>query len=428
MPRITKRFVDSLKPPTGKSEVVHWDDDLPCFGVRVRASGAATYIVQYRNAERITRKVKVGIVGRMAPDQARSKARQQLAAVDREEDPANERARRRRGKTVKELCGDYMVACGRGLILNRKGEPKKQSTIKTDTGRVNRHIVPLLGRRHVEGLAQADVKQFMRDVIAGKTAVVEKTKPRGKAVVTGGSGTAARTVGLLGGILSYAVEEGIIATNPVRGVVRPADNKRQIRLSSEDYEKVGTALADADRGGENPAALAAVKLLLLTGARKGEIENLQWGEIDIQGRCFRFTNTKTGSSVRPVGSPIFEVLQTLPRASDFVLMGRSPGAPYRGLPKAWQRIATRAGLPKEITLHVFRHTFASICNDLGLTEPTIAALIGHSSGGGTTRRYIHHLDEALLAAADRVSIHISNLLAGNTESSVVPISNHRKWT
>ena len=187
MPRITKRFVDSLKPPTGKSEVVHWDDDLSCFGVRVRASGAATYIVQYRNAERITRKVRIGIIGRMTPDQARSKARQQLAAVDREEDPANERARRRRAKTVEELCRDYLIACSKGLILNRKGEPKKQSTIYTDTGRINRHIVPLLGRRHVEGLAQADVKHFMRDVIAGKTAVVEKTKPRGKAVVTGGS-------------------------------------------------------------------------------------------------------------------------------------------------------------------------------------------------------------------------------------------------
>ena len=364
----------------------------------------------------------------MTPDQARSKARQQLAAVDREEDPAKERARRRRAMTVEELCRDYLIACSKGLILNRKGEAKKQSTIYTDTGRVNRHIVPLLGRRHVEGLAQADVKHFMQDVIAGKTAVIEKTKPRGKAVVTGGSGTAARTVGLLGGILSYAVEEGIIATNPVRGVARPVDNKRQIRVPPGDYEKLGAALADADRGGENPAAIAAVKLLLLTGARKGEIENLRWDEIDIQGRCFRFTNTKTGSSVRPVGSPIFEVLQTLPRASEFVLMGRSPGAPYRGLPKAWQRIATRAGLPKEITLHVFRHTFASICNDLGLTEPTIAALIGHSSGGGTTRRYIHHLDEALLAAADRVSIHISNLLAGNTEPSVAPISNHRNWT
>jgi len=396
--------------------------------VRVRASGAATYIVQYRNAERITRKVKIGIIGRMTPDQARSKARQQLAAVDREEDPAKERARRQRAMTVEELGRDYLIACSKGLILNRKGEAKKQSTIYTDTGRVNRHIVPLLGRRHVEGLAQADVKHFMQDVIAGKTAVIEKTKPRGKAVVTGGSGTAARTVGLLGGILSYAVEEGIIATNPVRGVARPVDNKRQIRVPPGDYEKLGAALADADRGGENPAAIAAVKLLLLTGARKGEIENLRWDEIDIQGRCFRFANTKTGSSVRPVGAPVFEVLETLPRASEFVFLGRSSGDPYRGLPKAWRRIATRAGLPKEITLHVFRHTFASICNDLGLTEPTIAALIGHSSGGGTTRRYIHHLDEALLAAADRVSIHISNLLAGNTEPSVAPISNHRNWT
>src|SRR5439155_16873861 len=139
-----------------------------------------------------------------------------------------------------------------------------------DRGRVVRHIVPLLGNRRVTDLASADIVRFIRDVSSGKTAAVEKTVPHGKAVVRGGRGTAARTVGLLGGILSYAVAEAIIALNPVHGVKRPADKRRNVRLAASDYLKLGSALNEFAE--QSPKAVKAIWLLALTAARRGEIE------------------------------------------------------------------------------------------------------------------------------------------------------------
>jgi Phage integrase, N-terminal SAM-like domain len=160
-------------------------------------------------------------------DEARTEAIGHLAAVTKGGDPAEDRATRRLGVTMRELCDRYRTAAEKGLILGKGGGPKKSSTIYRDKSRVDRHILPLLGKRKVADLTRADVTKFMRDVATGKTAVIEKTdKLRGKAIVEGGRGAAARTMGLLGGIPSYAVSEGIIGTNPVHGVKRPADQGR----------------------------------------------------------------------------------------------------------------------------------------------------------------------------------------------------------
>src|SRR5262249_33678917 len=150
---------------------------------------------------------------------------------------------RRAALTVVKLCDRYLEAADKGLIGGKRGLPKKASTIREDRSRVARHIVPLLGRRLVRDLTHADVARFIRDVTVGKTAKVEKTeKRRGKAIVKGGRGIATRTAGLLGGILSFAVSEGVITTNPATGVRKPAYRSRNARLSPEDYRALGAAL------------------------------------------------------------------------------------------------------------------------------------------------------------------------------------------
>jgi hypothetical protein len=132
MANLTKRFIDSLQPPDDRSEVVHWDDKLPGFGVRVRRSGAMTFIIQYRNATGNDRKMKVGTVGRMTVDEARGEARVLLAEVDRNLDPAARRADQRQALTMKELCEQYLAAADRGLVMGKKGRAKKTSTLATD--------------------------------------------------------------------------------------------------------------------------------------------------------------------------------------------------------------------------------------------------------------------------------------------------------
>jgi len=306
MVKLTKRRIDSLEPTA--ADYFQWDSELPGFGIRVWPTGRKVYVAQYRAHGR-TRRLKVGTHGPLTIEEARKQAKGILGDVARGDDPAEERATRRKSLTVKELCDNYIAAAERGLILGKGGKPKKASTMTTDRGRIERHIRPLLGTKLVRDLTQADVHHFIRDVTIGKTAIVEKTeKKRGKAIVEGGPGTAARTAGLLGGILSFAVSEGVVPFNPATGVKRPTDNQRQRRLTPDEYRKLGKALIAARVAVETEQAINGAWLLALTGCRLGEIEGLKWNEVDDAGGCFRLKETKEGASIRPIGRAAFEVL------------------------------------------------------------------------------------------------------------------------
>jgi integrase len=413
MPRLLKKVVDATTPDPNGKDIFVWDTEVKGFGLKVTPKGRKVYVLQYRNGEGRSRRCNIGVHGApFTPDQARTRAIELLRDIAAGIDPLDAKADAKAAMTIKELCAVYLDACDKGLVLGKRGKGKKSSTLATDRGRIERHILPLLGTRKVRELTTPDITRFMRDVAGGKTAVDVKTGFRGRAIVEGGAGTAARTVGLLGGILSFAVSEGVIAANPATGVKRPADNRRDVRLTAEQYRRFGAALQQAADEGETPLVIAAAWLLALTGCRRGEIEALKWSEVDEAGRCLRLADSKEGASVRPAGSPAFDVLAMLERRAgcDFVMAARSGNDHFKGLPSAWKRLQKRADLP-ELTPHGLRHGFASVANDLGYTEPTIAAMLGHA-GSTVTSRYIHHLDSALIAAADRVARQIHAYMTG----------------
>ena len=270
-------------------------------------------------------------------------------------------------------------------------------------------------------MTREDVEGFMHAVAAGKTAARAKTaKKRGLSNVRGGVGTASRTVGLLGAIFSYAVKHRMRADNPVWGVMRPADGRRERRLSDAEYAALGAALRQATAQNVWPAAVAASRFLAVTGWRSGEALGLRWTEVDLPRRTARLADTKTGESLRPLSHAACDLLRDLPLNGELIFPPSRGVGHMSGFRKLWDRISKLGALPADVTPHVLRHSFASLAGDLGYSEPTIAALVGHK-GHTITSRYMHAADAVLLAAADAVARRTAELMGEEQTAEVVPM-------
>ncbi|WP_172332233.1 site-specific integrase [Mangrovicoccus sp. HB161399] len=405
--KISKRTVDALLAT--EKDYTEWDDDLTGFGVRVWPSGKKVYQVRYRQGGR-QRFFKIGEHGPVTADQARREAQIKLGDVARGEDPQEEKLTRRKSITVAELCDDYFNAAEKGLIFGKGGGPKKVSTLATDRGRIDRHIKPLIGRKLVIDLTRADVAGVVRDVTEGKTATTGKSgKPRGVVNVTGGKGTAARTKGLLGAILTYAVERGIIELNPATGVRTASDSVRHRRFTDAELQAIGEQIAIADD--QYPQALAFTKLAFLTGWRKAEIESLRWDALDLDHSTARLEDSKEGRSVRPLGATVVSLLDALPRRGDFVLPSIRGGDHFAGGYKVFLRLCERAGVG-DVSPHTARHTLVTKAQEqLGIAEAIAGAVVGHKKSFTVTgRNYTHFAPDFLIEAATAMSAEIARIM------------------
>lgn len=409
MGKLSKRVVDHAQP--GQSDYFLWDETLPGFGLRVFASGRRSYVVQYR-ADGRTRRFTIGPHGVWTPETARKEALVLLGRVAQGDNPAERKQLDANAITMKELCARYLADCESGLVPGKGGRPKKPSTLYIDRNRIKRHILPLLGNRRVKDIAPPDIAKFLRDVAAGKTRADVKTRKRGRAIVRGGIGTGARGVGLLGGIFTYAIREGVIEKNPVAGFKKPKDRVRDRRLTEREYRTLGKLLAAADEDPQFAMAAKLARTIAMTGCRRGEVIFLKGGEVDPERSCIRLEDSKEGASTRAIGLPVVELLEPLIPEDEagWVFPGTEEGKPLIGFPKLWEKLVKDTPL-ESVTLHVLRHSFASVANDLGFTESTIAALVGHSRGT-ITSRYIHTVDTSLVMAADTVAGYIAALLEG----------------
>jgi len=406
--KITNRDIEAL----AAGDLI-WDSAVPGFGARRQKSKAVSYVLLYRTQEGRQRFYTIGRHGApWKPDTARNEARRLLGEVVKGIDPSASKQSKRKAATVGEFCDTYLSDAQAGRVLTRQKAAKKPSTLVTDRSRIERHIKPLLGRMKINAVTRQDIEDFMHAVAQGKTAARIPTKPRGLANVRGGKGAATRTVGLLGAIFSHAVRQGLRPDNPVNGVTRFADGRRRRRLSPEEYGRLGLAFHRAGSAGISKSAIEVARFLLVTGWRSGEVLGLRWADVDVPRRTAILPDTKSGRSMRPLSDIACAIISGMGRRGDCELVfpaTRGGGGPLAGFPKLFARIRKLGAIPRDVTPHTLRHSYASLASDMGYSESTIAALIGHK-GSTVTSRYVHAADAVLVQAADAVANETISLL------------------
>jgi integrase len=399
--KITKRTVDAAQP--SKRDAFIWDTETRGFGLKVTPAGNRIYVVQARLNGRPIR-YTIGKHG--APwtaDKAREEALRRLGQIAAGTNPNEEKAESQRDLSIAQLCGFYVTeGCSK----------KKPSTLAVERGLIERHIKPLLGKQRVKALNRAKLERFMSDVANGKTATDIKCGNRGRAIVKGGKGTANRTMDLLASMMTYAVHAGLRPDNPARGIKKYPLKPRERYLSSKELAALGEALNAAEAEGENPYAVAAIRLLALTGCRKGEALSLRWDWVDFERVALRLPVSKTGAKSVPLGAPALELLNSLARVdgNPHVFPGAKGDGHFVGLQKVWTRIRARAGM-NDLRLHDLRHSFASVGVGAGDSLYIVGKLLGHTQSR-TTQRYAHLADDPLRVAAERISGQIAAAMTG----------------
>ena len=444
MAKLTKRVIEGLQSDGSKHGTLFWDSELKGFGVRVFESGMKTFVIKFRTRGGRQRWLKIGAFGPLTAEKAREKAKLELARVVDGEDPADKRNQLRAAVTVAQLCELYMTAAEAGLVLGRRGTPKKPRTLLSDHSRIDAHVKPLLGQLKANEVARSDIEGFKTAVVTGKTARDEKLGFRSRSIVRGGKGVLTRTLGMLGAVFAWGQDNGYVDQNPVRGVKRFADAQKKALLTGEQYHALAGALDELatrrDRNNNemhNAVGLAAIRCIALTGLRRGECQDLKWDEVDAHGTCLSLGETKTGPSLRPLSRAAFAIIEAQDPIADYVFPSGPEADGYKGLPNLWRTVQKTARVAAEaaaderggpapdagpldgITLHSLRHSFAGVAEQLGATIPTIAAMLGHRLGGVTSGYILKRVDVLLVDAANRVGDHIEMLMRGEAPPSSV---------
>jgi integrase len=380
--KVTKRAVEQLQSG------VLWDGEIKGFGVRCRASGAKYYVVKMRVGGR-QRWITIGRHGSpWTPDTARRGALQLLGVRAAGKDPALERDRHKGAATIAEL--------GTRFLQQYVAQHCKPRTAEEYQRAVDQYITPTLGRHRVADLTRADV-----------AALHHKYRDRPY--------QANRSVAVLSKMLNLADTWGLRTDgiNPCRHVKKFKEVKRERYLTADELRRLGTVLSEAQAdGSESPFVLAAIGLLILTGARLREILTLRWEHVDFQNGVLRLPDSKTGAKPIYLSDPALHLLRNVPRLQNnpHVIPGKNAGARLINLQKPWRRLRAKAGL-NDARIHDLRHSFASVAAGRGMSLPVIGKLLGHTQAS-TTQRYAHLAIDPVRAAADAIGAEIVTVMNG----------------
>lgn len=401
---MTKRAVDALKP----GETV-WDNEARGFACRCQKR-RKMFVLRFRTKGR-QQWLTIGEYGSPWTVQtARTEAQRLLSAI-RDGTPVEALRTTSSGNpTIADLCDRFLV--------EHSYENKRASSARMDAANIANHVKPLLGRLNVRDVTRGDIEHLKKAIRHGKTAAKapdREARYKGGAVVKGGSGVANRCLALLSKMFNLAEVWGWRDeyTNPVRLVSKYKENQRQRFLSDEEIRELGRILDKcADEETESLYVIAAIRLLLLTGARLGEILEARWQSVDLVRGYLMVPDSKTGPKVIFLSPAAIDVLKTLPKQTEnpFVIVGSKAGTHLVNLRKPWGRIRAQARL-EDVRLHDLRHSFASIAASNGASLPLIGQLLGHTQSQ-TTQRYAHLAAKPVREVNDAVGNKVADLLGG----------------
>ena len=421
---ITKSSVDALACPASKDREILWDSGhrkaVRGFGVAAFRNGGKCYIAQYRKDGR-SRRTRIGEHGRLTPEEARKQARIILGAVEGGADPIAQREAAREVRTFTAVAHDFLVNHVR---------PKRKGRTADEYARIlGAHIVPALGSKRIVDLRRADVAKLHSKL--GDSPY-----------------QANRALALVSAIWNWAArrEEVAFADNPARAIERFAETGRERFLTSEELARLGDVLregetlglhysvdetkpnakhapkADHRRVMLDPFAVAAIRLLILTGARLREILDAQWSQLDLERGVLFLADSKTGKKPLYLSAAAQAVLGSVPRVkgNPHIIAGALEGAPRADLNKPWRAVRKAAKLDG-VRIHDLRHSFASFGASASLGLPIIGKLLGHSQAA-TTHRYAHLDADPLRRAVETIGNTISAAMAGGKAENIVPIA------
>ena len=380
MAKLTTKFVNNIKSTNQIN--TYWDEALKGFGLVVRPSGKKTFLLKYRigrGRSAPVRKQTIGTTSIIKTEQARLKAKGYLLTASLGKDPFEQS---NNNTTIKEFCD---------LYIDRHAKlKKKKSTMIEDQRLIRLQIIPKFGKIRVTDLT--------RPMLIKHHDKLHKTPYM-----------ANRFLALVSKMMNLAEKWDFrpINSNPCKHIDRNPEKERKVYLTLDQLQRVELAMRELKET-ENEYVLSAIKLLIYTGCRKGEILNLKWEYIDFKNTCINLPDSKTGEKEIHLNPSAMSILQTLERKSDYVFVSRVQNKKITGISTTWKKICKIADL-KDVRPHDLRHTFATHAVNRGFSLPFIAKMLGHKDLK-TTQRYAHLHEDPVKKANNEVSLMLKKAM------------------